>query len=291
MDYGAVFPTTDIGNDPVAIRDWSQAAEALGYRRITTYDHVLGAERSVRVPPLVGPPYDEHDAFHEPMVLFGYLSACTRSIELATGILVLPQRQTALVAKQAAEVAVLSSGRFILGVGNGWNHVEFEALGVSFSARGARCSEQVDVLRELLTGNTVDFTGEFHRIDRARLLPAPGKVPIWFGGKTDAAFERAAAKGDGFTFSAGFPEVGDLARRFQEIVATHGRSALPMDATIAYAGGPDRWLEAVAVWRRSGGHILSMSSMETRAARSPGVSASSVGTHIAALEHFMSVVL
>src|SRR5947209_4085193 len=148
MHLGAVFPTTQIGTDPAVIRDFAQTAEGLGYRRLLVYDHVLGAVHADRDPPLPGP-YTEHDPFHEPLVLLGFLAACTTTIELAAAVLVLPQRQTALVAKQAAEVDVLSSGRLVLAVGTGWNYVEYESLGASFEGRGRRLDEQVDLLRLL----------------------------------------------------------------------------------------------------------------------------------------------
>ena len=135
MDFGVVFPTTQIGTDPAVIRDFAQTAEGLGYRRLLVYDHVLGAVHADRDPPLPGP-YTEHDPFHEPLVLLGFLAACTTTIELGVAVLVLPQRQTALVAKQAAEVDVLSSGRLVLAVGTGWNYVEYESLGASFEGRG-----------------------------------------------------------------------------------------------------------------------------------------------------------
>ena len=143
-----MFPTTEIGSDPIAVRDFAQAAEELGYTRLTAYDHVLGADHSDRTPPLTGP-YTQHDPFHEPMVLFGYLAGLTSTIELATGVLILPQRQAVLVAKQAAEVDLLSGGRLVLGVGTGWNHVEYTALGTSFATRARRMEEQVGVLRAL----------------------------------------------------------------------------------------------------------------------------------------------
>ena len=155
MRLGAVFPTTEIGNDPIAVRDYAQAAEALGCVRLTAYDHVLGADHADREPPLRGP-YTQHDPFHEPFVLFGFLAAHTTRIELATGVLVLPQRQTALVAKQAAEVDLLSGGRLVLGVGTGWNHVEYTALGTTFRDRARRFDDQVDVLRALWEQELVD---------------------------------------------------------------------------------------------------------------------------------------
>ena len=192
MRLGAVFPTSDIGSDPGAVRDFAQGVEALGLTRLVTYDHVLGAEHADREPKLWGP-YTERDAFHEPFVLFGYLAACTRTIELEVGVLVLPQRQTALVAKQAAEVAVLSGGRLRLGIGTGWNWVEYDSLGTEFGTRGARMTEQVEVLRRLWAEPVVTFEGRFHRIERAGILPRPAQtIPIWFGGSAEAQLKRAA---------------------------------------------------------------------------------------------------
>jgi probable F420-dependent oxidoreductase len=199
MKFGAVFPTTEFGNDPIAIRYWAQAAEQLGYNHILTYDHVLGSVHAGREPKLLGP-YTERDPFHEPFVLYGYLAGQTTKLELVTGILILPQRQTALVAKQAAEVDVLSGGRLRLGIGTGWNWVEYDALGVGYADRGARMDEQIEVLRKLWSESTIDFDGAHHRIDRAGILPRPKNIPIWMGGFSEVAVRRAARVGDGFLF-------------------------------------------------------------------------------------------
>ena len=201
MDLGAVFPTTQIGTDPAVIRDFAQTAEGLGYRRLLVYDHVLGAVHADRTPPLTGP-YTERDQFHEPLVLLGYLAACTSTIELAVAVLVLPQRPTALVAKQAAEVDVLSRGRLVLAVGTGWNYVEYESLGASFEARGRRLDEQVVVLRALWREPVVDFRGEFHLIDRAGLAPRPvrGDIPLWVGGGAQTHQPRPPPTGGRLVF-------------------------------------------------------------------------------------------
>lgn len=175
MDFGAVFPTTQIGSDPAVIRDFAQTAEGLGYRRLSVYDHVLGAVHADRDPPLTGP-YTEDDPFHEPLVLLGFLAACTTTIELEVAVLVLPQRQTVLVAKQAAEVDVLSGGRLLLAVGTGWNYVEYESMGMPFADRGRRLDEQVDLLRRLWREPVVDYRGKYHRVDRAGLRPLPTRA-------------------------------------------------------------------------------------------------------------------
>ena len=201
LRLGAVFPTSDIGTDPVAIRDFAQGVEELGLDHLITYDHVLGADHADRDPPLTGP-YTEHDAFHEPFVLFGYLAAVTSRLELVVGVLVLPQRQTALVAKQAAEVAILSGGRLRLGIGTGWNWVEYDALGVPYRSRAGRLEEQVDVLRRLWAEPLVTVHGKHHDIERAGILPMPdGPIPIWFGGGAEPQLRRAARLGDGFLAS------------------------------------------------------------------------------------------
>jgi probable F420-dependent oxidoreductase len=268
MKLGAVFPTCEIGNDPAAIRDFAQTAEALGYSHLVCYDHVLGAVHGGREPKLTGP-YTERDAFHEPFVLFGFLAAVTKRIELATGVIILPQRQTALVAKQAAEVAVLSGGRLRLGVGTGWNWVEYEALNESFGTRGKRLDEQVEVLRQLLRGEPIDFDGRYHRIDRAGILPAPpGPIPIWFGGFTPAAIGRAARIGDGFLFGAASSPMQALCRQLKDALGAAGRAQAPfgIESIVHYAEGPERWRKAAEAWKALGATHFSMRAMDTGAA-------------------------
>src|SRR4051794_15000488 len=295
MDFGVVFPTTQLGTDPAAIKDFAQTAEGLGFRRLLTYDHVLGAVHQDRDPPLAGP-YTENDPFHEPLMLLAFLAACTTTIELEVAVLVLPQRQTALVAKQAAEVDVLSGGRFVLAVGTGWNFVEYESLGVPFEARGRRLDEQVEVLRRLWGEPVVDFTGEFHRIDRAGLAPRPvrGDIPLWYGGGAEAALQRAARNGDGFVFGSASAHTHERAVRLRELVSEQGRDAqaFPMETMIDYSLGPDGWTAQVGRWAASGGSILSIRTMSTAAARH-GVARVDLGdpaAHIAALREFAEVV-
>lgn len=199
MKFGVVFPQTEIGADVGAVRTYAQAAEELSYDYLLAYEHVMGANPN-RPGGWAGRPYDYNTLFHEPFVLFGYLAAITRQLEFATGILILPQRQTVLVAKQAAEVDLLSGGRLRLGVGVGWNEVEYEALGQNFRTRGRRQEEQVDLLRRLWTERLVDFKGEFDRVPDAGLYPLPVQrpIPIWFGGGADAVLRRMAIQGDGW---------------------------------------------------------------------------------------------
>src|SRR6476469_7227903 len=165
MRVGVVFPQTELGGDAGAVRAYGQRVEELGFTHILAYDHVVGADPDVHTG--WGGPYDVHTTFHEPLVMFGFLAALTRSVELVTGVIILPQRQTALVAKQAAEVDLLSGGRLRLGIGIGWNAVEYEALGEDFGNRGKRSAEQVELLRRLWTEQTVTFDGEFDRVTGA----------------------------------------------------------------------------------------------------------------------------
>ena len=198
MDIGVVFPQTEIGQDPAAIRDYAQAVETMGYTHVLAFDHVLGA--NPERPGGWKGPYTYKHAFHEPFVLFGFLAGVTRRLGLATGIVILPQRQTALVAKQAAAVDVLSGGRLRLGVGVGWNPVEFEALGENFKNRGKRVEEQIHVMRALWARELVTFTGEWHRVPDAGINPLPPRrtIPIWMGGESEVVVKRAARLADGW---------------------------------------------------------------------------------------------
>jgi probable F420-dependent oxidoreductase len=290
MRFGAVFPTLEIGNDAIAVRDYAQAAEALGYTRLTAWDHVLGADHADREPPLTGP-FTQHHPFHEPLVLFGFLVAHTTRIELATGVLALPQRQAALVAKQAAEVDLLSGGRLVLGVGTGANHVEHASLGMTFHDRGPRFDDQIDVLRELWEQELVDHQSAFHRIERAGIAPRPGRrIPVWFGGTAEAALARSARVGDGHIFAGSTDEHVAAAARLGELLAENDRDrrAFGMDAFVAFAGGPKVWHERCGRWEESGGSLLSIDSMTIGSAHTRGgAQLPGPAKHIAALERFM----
>ncbi|MBI1277869.1 MAG: TIGR03619 family F420-dependent LLM class oxidoreductase [Anaerolineaceae bacterium] len=197
MKLGVIFPQTEIGADPAVIREYVQTVEGLGYDYLTVYDHVLGANPDR--PGGWSGPYTYLTQFHEPMVLFGWMAALTQHLEFVTGVIILPQRQTALVAKQAAELSVLSGGRFRLGVGVGWNTVEYEGLNEDFHTRGKRLEEQIPLLRELWAKPLVTFKGEFDKIPDAGLNPLPARpIPIWFGGDADVALRRSARLGDGW---------------------------------------------------------------------------------------------
>ncbi|MCC7366022.1 MAG: LLM class F420-dependent oxidoreductase [Dehalococcoidia bacterium] len=263
MQIGVVFPQTEFGDDPALIKDYAQTAEALGYSHILAYDHVLGAVHENRARPLTGP-YTERTPFHEPFVLFAYMAAVTSTIGFTTGVIILPQRQTALVAKQAAELDILSGGRLRLGVGTGWNHVEYDALNENFRNRGKRQEEQVEVLRRLWAEDVVDFTGTYHRIDRANILPRPTRpIPIWFGGFNDVAFRRAARIGDGFIFGGGTADAlahVDMIRRY---VAEAGRdsAAFGIESMVNYAAGPEKWVSIADSWRAANVDYISLRDM------------------------------
>lgn len=200
MKLGVVFPQTEIGADPAVVREFIQTAEGLGYDYLLAYDHVLGA--NPERPGGWDGPYTHKTLFHEIFVLFGYAAAITQNIELMTGVVILPQRQTALVAKQAAEVDVLSGGRLHLGVGIGWNAVEYEGLNENFHDRGKRIEEQVTLLRELWAKPLITYKGQYHSIPDAGLNPLPKHtIPIWFGGSADVVLRRMAKLGDGWMSS------------------------------------------------------------------------------------------
>jgi probable F420-dependent oxidoreductase len=264
MKLGVVFPQTEIGRDPGAVRDFAQTAEGAGYDYLLAYDHVLGATHD-RERKLTGP-YTDKTPFHEPFVLFGYLASATTRIELATGVLILPQRQTALVAKQAAEVDILSGGRLRLGVGVGWNYVEYEALREDFRNRGKRQEEQVELLRRLWREPVVDYQGKHHRIDRAGILPLPGReIPIWFGGFVAAAYERAARLGDGFIYGGTAALAIEELEQTREYVRKAGRGTSSFGTELIMRAEKfdiGHWISEVAAWREAGGTHASVVTMD-----------------------------
>jgi len=253
MKYGAVFPQTEIGEDQGAVREYAQAVEAMGYEYILVYDHVLGADTASR-PNWTGP-YTSETLFHEPFVLFGYLAGITKTIELVTGIIILPQRQTVLVAKQAAEVDVLSQGRLRLGIGIGWNQVEYEGLNENFHNRGKRSEEQVEVLRQLWTSPVVTFKGNWHNIDAAGIKPLPIQrpIPIYFGGgRNDSVLKRIARLGDGWLPQTAPDEQGRaLIDKFRNFVSEAGRntSDVGIDTRVNIADGMETALINAGKWK------------------------------------------
>lgn len=278
MRIGVVFPQTELGGDPGAVRAYGQRVEELGFTHILAYDHVLGADPEVHRG--WRGPYDVHTTFHEPFVMFGYLAAVT-GLELVTGVIILPQRQTALVAKQAAEVDLLTEGRFRLGIGLGWNAVEYEALGENMGNRGRRSEEQVEVLRRLWTEQTVTFEGKYHTITGAGLAPMPVQrpIPVWFGAATEWALERAGRLADGW-FPMMEPGPGlDWAREKVDDAATAaGRdpSTIGMEGRVTWTGDADRAAAELDVWRDVGATHVSINTM--------GAGLRSVDEHLDALE-------
>ena len=290
MDLGVIFPTAEVGTDPGAIRALADAVEDLGYRRLVIYDHVLGAVHADREPSLWGP-YDELTPFHEPLTLLSFLAGTTERIELATGVLILPQRQTALVAKQVVELDMLSRGRFVLGVGTGWNYVEYEALGVPWERRAARFDEQLSVLQQLWSDRVVDFQGAFHRIDRAGICPLPDRhIPLWFGGHTDAAFARAVRCGDGFTLRTAGDERRRSVDRLHNLLEASGRDlgSFELEATVEYAAGPESWRRDVAELEAMGVAVTTVRTMSTGASWRGTAAAGlrNADDHIAAIQRF-----
>jgi probable F420-dependent oxidoreductase len=283
MNIGVVFPQVEIGQDPGAIRDYAQAVEAMGYTHILVFDHVLGANPD-RPCGWKGP-YTYLHAFHEPFVLFGFLAAATRQVELVTGILILPQRQTALVAKQAAAVDVLSSGRLRLGVGVGWNPVEFESLGESFKNRGKRIEEQIDVMRALWAKELVNVEGQWHRIPDAGINPLPkrGVIPIWMGGESEIVVRRAARLADGWMphFRPGV-EAQAVVDRLHGLVREAGRdpASFGIEGRLTLSQVlPEQRAKELAAWR-------AMRGITHLCIHTVGVGLETPDEHVKALEEF-----
>ena len=264
MRIGVVFPQTELGGDVGAVRAYAERVDELGFAHILAYDHVVGADPEVHKP--WNGPYNVHTTFHEPFVMFGYLAAVT-TLELVTGIIILPQRQTALVAKQAAEVDLLTEGRFRLGVGLGWNAVEYEALGKVFSNRGVRMDEQIALLRRLWTEPSMTFDGEFERVTAAGLAPMPVQrpIPVWVGATAPAALRRVGRLADGW-----FPQVApgaklDEARAIIDAAATEaGRdpAALGVEGRISWGEkGVDELVKHASRWREVGATHLAVNTM------------------------------
>jgi len=224
MKLGIIYPQIELGGDTGALRDYAQATEDLGFDHLVMYDHVIGASHEDRDPPLWGG-YTEKHPFHDPLVAFAYLSGQTERIEFVTAILILPQRQTVLVARQTADVDRMSGGRLRLGVGAGYNPLEYHALGADFSTRGKRLTEQIPYLRRLWTEELISFEGEFDQIDRANIVPRPDRlIPIWGGGFAEPAFRRAVRLADGFIFGYGLSDAASNGwLRVQELLAEAGR--------------------------------------------------------------------
>ena len=266
MQIGVVFPQTEIGSDPAGVRAYAQAVQQLGFKHLMIYDHVVGADPA-SYPGWSGA-YNITSQFHEPFVTFGYLAAVAPELELVTGVIILPQRQTALVAKQAAEVDVLTAGKLRLGIGIGWNTVEYEALGMDFHTRGRRFEEQIELLRRLWTEPVVTFEGRFHRVTAAGLNPMPVQrpIPLWIGASAEPALKRAAEMADGFfpqrPLEGGWPATLDKMRGWMKD-AGRDPSAFGIEARLsANSGTPDDWHKVVEDWRALGATHLSINTMD-----------------------------
>ncbi len=287
MRIGVVFPQTEFGNDPIAIRDYAQTVEGLGFTHVLAYDHVLGANPD-RPGGWQGA-YTYQHPFHEVFVLFSFMAAVTSKLELVPGILILPQRQTALVAKQAASLDVLSGGRLRLGVGLGWNEVEYIALGEDFRTRGRRIEEQIVLLRRLWTEPLVTFEGRWHTIPDAGINPLPLQrpIPIWFGGDSDAALRRMARLGDGWMPRTRSPEANrallDALDRYLEEAGRSRPADFGLEPRLHYgSGNVDEWQAQIEQWRLMGATHLSVNTMDCGFA--------SPAEHINALRHFAEAV-
>jgi probable F420-dependent oxidoreductase len=265
MLIGATFPQTEIGSDPVSIRDYAQAVEGMGYASILAYDHVLGASTASR--PNWSGPYTSETPFHEPFVLFGYLAGLTRRVELVTGVIILPQRQTALVAKQATEVDVLSGGRLRLGVGIGWNAVEYQGLGQDFGNRGRRSEEQIALLRALWAEPVVDFAGRWHTLEAAGINPLPVRrtIPIWIGGYAEETLQRIGRIGDGWiVFRPPDDALRAQVERIRRYAEEAGRdpAAVGLEGQLSLARVPqERWAAHADAWRSLGAQSMTVNTM------------------------------
>jgi probable F420-dependent oxidoreductase len=283
MKLGVTFPQLDFGADADGIRAYAQAAQDLGYSYLLAYDHVLGADVTNR-PGWTR--YTANDSFHEPFVLFGFLSAIAPNLELVNGVIILPQRQTVLVAKQAAEVDILTGGKLRLGVGVGWNQVEYEGLNENFSNRGRRVEEQIEVMRRLWTEPVITFQGQYHRITEAGLNPLPIQrpIPIWIGGTADVAIERTARMADGWIpLGRCTPENLERIAKLRDLTEAAGRDrhAVGIDARVDMRAVPEaEWGEEISRWREAGATHLSVNTMNQ---------GYSTQEHIAAIERFMRV--
>jgi len=281
MQLGVTFPQTEIGADPIVIRDYAQAVEGLGYEHLVVFDHVLGADPGNRSG---WRGYTHRDMFHEPFVLFGYLAAFTQ-LEMVPAVIILPQRQTALVAKQAVEVNILTGGKLRLGVGVGWNPVEYEALGMNFHTRGRMIEEQVELMRLLWSQDVVTYKGRYHTITEAGLNPLPPgqSIPIWMGGGADVLLRRVARLGDGW-FPQGQPDeqMRATVERLREYAREAGRDpdTVGIEARMnAREGNLDEWVRQTEGWRELGATHISINTM--------GAGFKSINDHMSAIRRYI----
>ena len=285
MKIGAVLPHNEIGTDSGALKAYVQGVESLGADHLLAYDHVLGAD--ARRPGGFNGPYDKDIQFHEPFTTFAFFAGLTTTLRFTTAVLILPQRQTALVAKQAAQLAILSDNRFSMGIGTGWNQVEYEALNEDFTNRGKRQAEQVKLMRRLWTEETLDYQGDFHRIPRAGINPRPSlTIPILFGGTAPIVLKRCARLGDGWV-----PIMGPTptAAKAIEVIKIHRRElglsweGFSIQAQAQYSGGnPDRWARHADKWRDLGATHLAVATHNA--------GETDVDGHLSRIEEYLSAV-
>lgn len=265
MKYGVVFPQTEYPGDPHAIKDFTQAAEGLGFNHILAYDHVLGANPD-RESGWKGP-YTYRDSFQEPLTLFSFMAAASQKLEFITGIIILPQRQTALFAKQAATLDILCGGRLRLGVALGWNKVEYQSLNKDFHNRGQRFEEQIQVLRKLWTQELVSFKGRWHNIPDAGLNPLPVQqpIPLWFGGHADPVLRRVAKMANGWLPNYRTPEdASEALDKLQDFIEKEQRSLaeIGMEPRLRYEeGNSEEWLKIAHSWQSAGATHLTVITM------------------------------
>jgi probable F420-dependent oxidoreductase len=287
MELGALLPLGDIGGDPAVVREYAQAAEQAGYDFLEAPDHVLASREGERT---------GAGLFHDPFVLFGYLAGCTGKLGFSTGVLILPQRQTALVAKQAACLDVLCGGRFRLGIGVGWNEVEFVGLNEDFHNRGRRSEEQVGVMQALWAEPHVNFKGRWHTIDDAGINPRPksGRVPVWFGGHHERTLQRIAKFGDGWMPNAYPPgqEALDIFERLRAMTKQAGRdpAKIGIEVWVAMGSGSEAdWATEARFWKEAGASHLCLTTTFNRRHhhRIPG---HTLSDHLAALRRYHAAV-
>ncbi len=293
MQLGTLLPLGDIGGEPAVVREYAQTAEAIGYDFVEAPDHVLGVNAASR------PGWDRNtseDLFHDPFVLFGFLAGCTNRLGFSTGVLILPQRQTALVAKQAAALDVLCGGRFRLGIGVGWNEVEFTGLNENFHNRGRRSEEQVQVMQALWAEPHVTFNGRWHKIEDAGINPRPasGRVPVWFGGHHERTLQRIAKCGDGWMPNAYPPDQGalDVFNRLRSLTEQAGRdpAGIGIEVWVSMGTGAEAdWRRETEFWKASGAsHVTLTTTFDRRHHRRiPG---QSLGDHLAALRRYHAAI-
>jgi probable F420-dependent oxidoreductase len=286
MKIGVVYPQTEYSNDPAAIRDYAQTVEALGYSHVLAYDHVLGANPD-RPGGWQGP-YTYQSSFQEPFLLFSFMAAVTTSLEFATGVIILPQRQTALVAKQAATLDVLSGGRLRVGIGIGWNEVEYVALNENFHNRGKRAEEQVALLQRLWTEPLVVFEGKYHTVPDAGLNPLPVQrpIPIWFGGHAPAVMRRIARWGAGWMPNRRLVDSQETLALLDRALAAAGRSRseIGIEPRLHYGGGqPESWRSVLDEWQAEGATHFTVNTM--------GCGFTQPDQHLAALRHVAETIL